>query len=35
VLLTLEAKEVSYKMMLVDLSNKPEWFVHVQSSSSL
>jgi hypothetical protein len=27
VLLTLEEKKVPYEMKLVDLSNKPEWFV--------
>jgi hypothetical protein len=29
VLLTLEAKEVPYQTKLVDLSNKPEWFVRL------
>ncbi|XP_020207160.1 glutathione S-transferase DHAR2 [Cajanus cajan] len=29
VLLTLEEKKVSYKLHLIDLSNKPEWFLGV------
>jgi hypothetical protein len=33
VLLTLEAKEVPYETKLVDLSNKPDWFVQFQSST--
>jgi hypothetical protein len=33
VLLTLEEKKEPYQTKLVDLSNKPDWFVRLRSSS--